>query len=120
MKFLIDVNLGRKFTNLLQQAGYDAIFAKDLMLSISDEEILTKAENEERVVITNDKDFGELVFRLHKTSSGVILLRTLTTDSKKRFDLVKEILHRANGKFIIIKEGQIRIRKLKYRIRKLK
>lgn len=113
MKFLIDANLGRKFTNALKQAGYDAVFAKDLAPFSSDEEILANAKSEGRIIITNDKDFGELVFRLRRISSGVILLRTLTTDSSKRFDLVKDILSDAEGKFVVVKEGQVRVRALK-------
>ena len=113
MKFLIDNNLGRKFTSLIKQAGYDAVFAKDLMPLSSDDEILSEAENEGRIVITNDKDFGELIFRSGKTAIGVILLRALTTDSKKRFGLVKDVLSEAEGKFIVVKEGQIRVRNLK-------
>ena len=113
MKFLVDTNLGRKFTNLLKQAGHDAIFAKDLLPLFSDEEILAKAKNEGRIVITNDKDFGELVFRFGKTIGGVILLRTITTDSKERFGLVMEILDKSEGKFIVVKEGYTRVRELK-------
>lgn len=112
MKFLVDANLGRKFTELVKHAGYDAVFAKDLLPLSGDDEILAEAESEERIVITNDKDFGELVFRSRRTAIGVILLRTLTTDSKKRFELVKGVLGRAEGKFIVVKEGQVRVRNL--------
>ena len=112
MKFLVDVNLGRKFTNLLQNAGHNAVFAKDLWPLSTDEEILAKARDEERIVITNDKDFGELVFRLGKAARGVILLRTTTTDSVERFELVKGVLNDAIGKFVVVKEGQIRVRNL--------
>lgn len=113
MKFLIDANLGRKFTNLLKKAGHDALFANDLLPLSSDEEILAKAEQEERIVITNDKDFGELIFRLGRPSAGVILLRASTTDPKKRFELTKSVLDKAEGRFVVIKEGRIRIRHLK-------
>ncbi len=43
--------------------------------------------------ITDDKDFGELVFRLGKPSNGVILIRTSTTNPKKRFELLKILLN---------------------------
>jgi len=112
MKFLVDANLGRKFTELMKHAGYDAVFAKDLMPLSRDDEILAKAESEERIIITNDKDFGELVFRSRRTAIGVILIRTSATDSKKRFDLVNDMLSKAEGKFIVVKEGQVRVRRL--------
>ena len=113
MKFLVDANLGRKFANLLKHAGYDVIFAKDMMPLFRDEEILAKAEKEKRTVITNDKDFGELIFRMGRSASGVILLRTSKTNFNERFELVREVLDKAEGKFIVVKEGQIRIRDLK-------
>jgi len=113
MKFLVDANLGRKFANLLQESGYDTIFANDLLPLSADDELLDKAVDEERVVITNDKDFGELVFRFGKAAIGVILLRTITTDSYERFKLAKEALDKAKGKFIVVEEGRMRIRKLK-------
>jgi len=113
MKFLIDANLGRKFTNLTNKAGYDAVFINDLLTKASDEDILILAERENRIVITNDKDFGKIIFKLGKSSSGVILLRTSVTDPEERFELVKDVLNKAEGKFIVVKEEQIRIRSLK-------
>ncbi|MBI2144168.1 DUF5615 family PIN-like protein [Candidatus Woesearchaeota archaeon] len=113
MKFLVDANLGRAFANLLRQAGHDVLFANDLLPLRSDEEMLAGARKDERIVITNDKDFGELVFRLGRLSAGVILLRTSTTDAKERFELVKGVLDKAEGKFVVVREGQIRVRRLK-------
>ena len=101
----------RRFTGLLQHAGHDAVFARDWTIS-ADEEILAKAYAEVRVVITNDKDFGELIFRLGKPSEGVILLRLSATDSVSRFLLVKGVLEKSMGKFTVVEEGRIRVRKL--------
>jgi len=47
-------------------------FVGDIIPSASDEEIIKKAETEGRILITDDKDFGELVFRLERPTSGVI------------------------------------------------
>src|SRR3989338_5029394 len=113
MRFLIDQNLGRKFTNLLSQAGCDAIFIKDLLPKASDEDVLSLAERESRIVVTNDKDFGKLIFKLSRPSAGVILLRISSTDPETRFAMIKGALHKAEGKFIVVEERQIRIRDLK-------
>ena len=113
MRFLVDTNLGRKFANLIKQKGHDAIFAKDLLPIFKDEDILARAALEQRVVITNDKDFGELVFRLGKASAGVILLRTKTTDPKGRFELIQSVLNKAKKAFVVVEEGRIRMRILK-------
>ena len=113
MKFLIDANLGRKFTNLINKARYDAVFINDLLRKASDEHVLILAERKNRIVVTNDKDFGKLIFKLGKSSAGVILIRTSIADPEKRFDMIKNALDNAEGKFIVVKEGQIRVRELK-------
>jgi len=46
---------------LLTEAGYDAMFVGDWKKSASDEEILGKAESEGMILITEDKEFGELI-----------------------------------------------------------
>lgn len=112
MRFLIDANLGRKFTNLLNLAGYDAVYINDLLLKASDEDVLSLAKREGRIIITNDKDFGELIFKLGILSTGIILLRVSTTDPEKRFAMVKNALDKAKGRFVVVKEGQIRVRSL--------
>lgn len=112
MKFLVNANLGRKFTNLLKEAGYDAVLIKDVAPKATDEEVLFLAVREKRIIITNDKDFGELIFQLGRPTSGLILLRTLTTNPEKRFELVSSILDKAKDKFIVVSESRIRMRRL--------
>ena len=113
MKFLIDANLGRKFTGLIENAGHDAVFINDLLKNASDEDVLVLAERENRIVITGDKDFGELVFKSDKFSHGVIFIRTKSSDAEKMFEIVKDALDKSKGKFVIVREGQIRVRELK-------
>lgn len=112
MRFLVDENLGNRFNNLLLQAGYDATFVGNIMRGFSDNKVLEKAKNEKRVIITDDKDFGELIFRLKMPAIGVILFRTSAKNTEKRFGMVKDILDKAEGKFIVVEEGRIRVRKL--------
>ncbi len=59
-----------------------------------------------RILITYDKDFGELVFRLRRPSRGVILLRTSTTDPARRFQLLEKILKLIDveGKFVVVRD----------------
>ena len=83
------------------------------MKKASDEDILALAGREYRVIITIDKDFGKLIFKLGKPSTGVILIRTSITDPEKRFEMIRDALEKANGKFVVVSEGQIRVRELK-------
>ena len=113
MRFLVDESVGNKFANLMKNFGYDAIFVGEIMPEEDDSAVLSFAEHERRILITADKDFGELIFKLGVPSIGVILLRTLKKDPQRRFDMIKEALDKAKGKFIVVKEGQIRVRSLK-------
>lgn len=112
MRLLIDESAGKKLASLLEQAGHDAVFSGEAGAGLRDEEVLSFAERENRILVTADKDFGELVFRMKMRASGVILLRMLTRDPQKRFDMIRDILGKAEGKFIVVSEGHIRIREL--------
>ena len=110
MKFLVDESVGNKFANLLKNTGYDVLFVGDVMPEVEDEKVFAFAESENRILITADKDFGELTFKLKLRINGVIFFRTLTRNPEKQFEMVKDILNKAEGKFIVVKEGQIRVR----------
>ena len=112
MRFLVDESSGRALANLLKEAKYDVLFSRDVLPAVDDEKILEFAESEKRVLISDDRDFGELIFRFNKPTSGVIFLRTLTTDPNKIFEMIKDVLDKAEGKFIIVREARIRVREL--------
>jgi len=64
MKFLLDESADYPLAGHLRSLGYDVTaFAHDYPSALKDWQVLSLAHNEERVVITNDRDFGELVFR---------------------------------------------------------
>ena len=113
MLFLVDESVGKKFSDILRNSGKDALFVGDFLPEVDDESVLYFAYKHDRILITADKDFGELIFKLRKPSAGIILLRTPITDPEKRFEMVKNALDKSEGKFIVVKEGQIRVRDLK-------
>jgi len=112
IKFLIDECTGKRLSILLKKAGYEVIFVGDWKPSASDDELLQKADEEGRVLITDDKDFGELIFRLNKPASGVILIRSSTTNPEIRLHLLEALLKSvdANKKFIVLKDNVFKIR----------
>ncbi|MEK6949047.1 MAG: DUF5615 family PIN-like protein [Nanoarchaeota archaeon] len=112
MRFLIDESLGSRFAKVLSANGYNILFAGDIMRGAPDENVLSFAEKENLVVITDDKDFGELVFRLKHPTKGVILLRASTTNPEKLFEMAKDSLYKSKDKFTVVSEGQVRVRKL--------
>ena len=117
LRFLVDESSGRKLSKALTDGGHDAVFVGNIMLGSKDEQVLEKAVQENRILITNDKDFGELIFRQGKPSTGLILLR-LRSDSPKSRILYTNILIRRfgddlTGSFVILTEKKIRMRRLK-------
>lgn len=113
MQFLVDESVGKKFSDIVKDSGRNVVFAGDAIPEVDDEEVLRFANEGDLILITADKDFGELIFKLGKSSAGVILIRTSVTDPEKRFEMAKDALDKAKGKFIVIEVGQIRVRNLK-------
>jgi len=63
MKFLVDERTGTSVVACLRDKEHDAVAVVEVMPEANDEEILDRAVSEGRIVVTNNKDFGEMVFR---------------------------------------------------------
>ncbi len=107
MKFLTDVNIEKFIIEFLKQSGYDVKLVSEINPALSDTDIINIAYKEKRIVITNDKDFGELVFKHKKKTSGIILFREIKKDKKLLF--LNKILKQINKQsfFIVIKKDKI-------------
>ncbi|OIO72612.1 MAG: hypothetical protein AUJ85_10080 [Elusimicrobia bacterium CG1_02_37_114] len=116
MKFLIDENIGKSVIDYIRQKGYDVKVAKEKYTGREDYFLLNLAYKEKRIIITNDKDFGFLVYRNKTPSFGVILFRfNLEKASIKIASLEKAFKfysEKMTNHFIVIDEQQIRIRPL--------
>lgn len=114
MRLLVDESTGKRLATLLADAGYDTVFAGDIIPAATDGDVLARAESEGRILISDDKDFGELIVRLGKPVTGFILLRTASTDPEMRFNMLAKIVRelKIEGKLVVVKEGRIRVRKL--------
>lgn len=82
----------------------------------TDDSVLTRAFSEGRVLITEDKDFGELVYRLKKPAVGIILIRISVEKRTSKWPqtkkLIKEFGDRLKGHFVVVEENRFRFRKL--------
>ncbi|MBV9688971.1 MAG: DUF5615 family PIN-like protein [Ktedonobacteraceae bacterium] len=99
----------------LKTQGHDVTaIATDYTRALEDEEVLKIAKNEQRILITNDKDFGELVFRYHHSHAGVILLRLKRVDiqiKQERLTSVITTYRHFLRSFLIVTLYTVRIRK---------
>jgi predicted nuclease of predicted toxin-antitoxin system len=117
MKFFADENVARPIIQWLRQAGHDVISAAETSPGEDDAVWLLQAEQSERLIVTSDKDFGELIFRDHLNSHGIVLMRMQRLSLLERLTRLATVWSsvEANpqGKFIVITEGRVRIRSLK-------
>ena len=107
MKFITDENLGIQIPRFLKSLDYDVISVIEVALSYPDIDILAIANKENRILLTTDKDFGELVFKEKLIHSGVILLRLRDESVKnKKKVILRELNSGKNfeGKFTRIRD----------------
>jgi predicted nuclease of predicted toxin-antitoxin system len=75
-RFLADENVPADAVDGLRAAGHDVLWIATGFSGLADLAVLTKAAEDERVLLTFDNDFGELVFRGRRPACGVVLFRT--------------------------------------------
>jgi predicted nuclease of predicted toxin-antitoxin system len=113
--FLFDRNAESRIARALQALGYDVrTIARDYPASLADREILALAVAEDRILITNDRDFGDLIFRQGQPHRGMIYLR-LPRDSTadEKIEQIKRLLvtHRDQlDRFLVITPRGVRVR----------
>lgn len=114
MQFVVDESTGAAVAEYLRSSGYDVLVVAETMPQADDADILARATAEGRIVITNDKDFGELVFRSRQAHQGILLLRLHDESAANRVRVVKSILddyaNRLAGHFVVATENKVRIR----------
>ena len=117
MRFLADESLDLPIIKHLRDEGLDVLSVAELRPSIDDEEVLLWANKEGRTLITIDKDFGELVFRLNKIHTGIILLRLDQVSLNRKIELLVDLIRKNENEllnsFIVVQENLIRIRQKK-------
>ncbi|MGC9027875.1 MAG: DUF5615 family PIN-like protein [bacterium] len=114
IKFLIDVGASNKVEQWLQNRGYDVKCIRKINPRLTDVEILKIAVSERRMIITMDKDFGELIYHCGLAHAGVMLLRLGDAHSKEKIKVVENILKNYSDKilnrFCVYQNGILRIR----------
>ena len=116
MRFLADENVSNKVVNVLRNKGIDIVSMKDFGSSLSDENVLETANAQNRILITYDADFSELVFKRKLKAKGVILLKFVPKSSQHILETIETVLTtqpKIEDHFLIIKEKRIRVLRLK-------
>lgn len=114
LRLLLDENVGRSVVQSLISNGYDAVSAVEIGFGMPDADILRLALQEKRVLITLDKDFGQMIYQSRAEHCGVVLLRLQKESSENVGSVLLNFLNSYNGdiidKFIVVTEDKIRVR----------
>jgi len=112
LKFIADVNVEKAIVDYLVENGYDVKWIPEYDCSMNDEGLLKFAKEEQRVLITNDKDFGELTFLQKKHSTGIILIRVKGQETHIKIELIRKLMMKYEEKilnhFIVITRTKFR------------
>ena len=83
-RYLADENFPAGLVQFLRTHGDDVLYAAESLISSSDEDVLREAVTQSRVLLTFDRDFGELVFRCRQPSApGIVLFRLSGQSGRK-------------------------------------
>ena len=75
MRWLIDECVDAALVALLRESGHDAVYMSDVAPRATDVEVMNRAHRESRLLLTEDKDFGQLAYAGGHGTAGVILIR---------------------------------------------
>lgn len=113
MRFLADENCDFAVVRALRAAGHDVAAVRDHAPGASDEQVIRLAQAEGRTLLTEDKDFGQLVFASHVESPGVVYFRFPANARKAMADaaltLVQRHAEKLQRRFVVVQPGRIRI-----------
>ena len=113
MRFMVDECTGPNVVKWLKKAGHEIFSVYDEARGIDDETVLNTANKENFILITNDKDFGELIFKLKKPHKGVVLLRLENEGAKNKIAMLEKLLKlysdRLYNNFVVVTEKTVRI-----------
>ena len=114
MKFVDDEGVDAPIVRVLRNQNHDVFYIAESLKSISDERILKIANQKKSVLITADKDFGELVFRRKQVHHGVLLLRLKGLKPKRKAEILSEVVEEIGDRivkaFVVVHPGHYKIR----------
>ncbi len=101
---------------ILRLKGFDVVSILEDFQGITDKEVIEIAVKHKALLLTEDKDFGELTYRLNFSHFGIFLIRLIDMDRSERINLVANTLEthldKFENKFTVLNNNGIRIKPL--------
>ncbi len=116
MKILADESVDGDIVLHLRHDGHDVEYVAEMSPGIMDEEVLTLAVDESTLLLTADKDFGELIFRQGYVKRGIVLYRLAGLSSQEKAEIVSLAITEHGDEllqsFSVITEKAVRVRRV--------
>jgi predicted nuclease of predicted toxin-antitoxin system len=116
MKILADESVENKVVSRLRRDGHDVIYVTEQSPGILDEGVLSLARDENTLLLTADKDFGELIFRQQYVKRGIVLYRLAGLSSQEKAEIISLTIVEHGDEllksFSVITEKAVRIRNI--------
>lgn len=115
MNLVDDEGVESSIVERFREDGHEVLYVAEMEPGVSDDAVPERANREGAPLLTNDRDFGELVFRQGRLHSGVVLIRLSGLSSQVRAEAVARAIsrHAAEyaGSFAVISPGTVRLRR---------
>lgn len=115
MKTAADECVAREIVARLRQDGHDVAYVAEISPGIEDEEVLMLATQDDVLLLTADKDFGELAFRQGMIRRGILLYRLPELSNLEKASLISEVIAEHGDEllkfFSVLTEKSLRIRR---------
>ena len=115
MNLMADECVDRQIVARLRREGHEVLYVAEMDPGIPDETILERANQNNALLLTTDKDYGELIFRQNRISAGVLLLRLAGLSQIEKARIVSSIIrdhsNELSQSFTVASPGRVRIRK---------
>lgn len=112
LKFLANVNIEKPIVDFLLKNGYDVKWVADIDKKMTDTQVCDLANKEQRVILTNDKDFSEIVFYQKKIVYGIILFRIKGQNIHVKLTLLEKLLKNYSDKiknhFVVVTKEKLK------------
>lgn len=113
MRLLADESCDFAVVRALREAGFDVTAVSEVSPGAEDSVVVDLAAHEGRMLITEDKDFGQLTYAEGRATGGVLLsrfpARARVATAQSVVELIKEHRERLVGRFVVLQPGRVRI-----------
>ncbi|MGH9445080.1 MAG: DUF5615 family PIN-like protein [Terriglobia bacterium] len=113
MNFVADESCAGPVIRALREAGHDVVAIAEIAKGTADEQVMERALSERRILITEDRDFGELVYARRHPSAGIILVKFHSRARGAKAATVVEAVAKLDARlldaFAVVEPGRVRV-----------